>query len=148
MWNNIYVWILCGGTRWLCRKKHLATSWKAAGSNPYAVIGVFHWQNPSGRTMALGSTNPLTEMSTRNIFWGWGGVKAVRCIRLTNLPPSCAECKDALSTSTSWNLQGLSRPVQACPGIAVPLHFRTLLLTLYKLLFSSVWLGRISYLNI
>jgi hypothetical protein len=25
---------------------------------------------PSGRTMALGSTQPLTEMSTRNISWG------------------------------------------------------------------------------
>jgi hypothetical protein len=30
----------------------------------------FHWHNPSGRTMALGSTQPLTEMSTRNISWG------------------------------------------------------------------------------
>jgi len=26
--------------------------------------------NPSDRTMALGSTQPLTEMSTRNISWG------------------------------------------------------------------------------
>ena len=26
--------------------------------------------NPSGRTMALGPTQPLTEMSTRNISWG------------------------------------------------------------------------------
>jgi hypothetical protein len=26
--------------------------------------------NPSGRTMALGSTQALTEMSTRNTFWG------------------------------------------------------------------------------
>jgi hypothetical protein len=25
---------------------------------------------PVGRTMALGSTQPLTEMSTRNISWG------------------------------------------------------------------------------
>jgi hypothetical protein len=25
---------------------------------------------PSGRTKALGSTQPLTEMSTRNISWG------------------------------------------------------------------------------
>jgi hypothetical protein len=33
-----------------------------------------HWNflltNPSGRTMALGLTQPLTEMSTRNISWG------------------------------------------------------------------------------
>ena len=27
----------------------------------------FHRRNPSGRTMALGLTQPLTEMSTRNI---------------------------------------------------------------------------------
>jgi len=31
------------------------------------VIGFFHWHNPSGRTMALGLTQPLTEMNTRNI---------------------------------------------------------------------------------
>jgi hypothetical protein len=29
-----------------------------------------HWHNPVGRTMALGSTQLLTEMSTRNISWG------------------------------------------------------------------------------
>jgi hypothetical protein len=33
-------------------------------------FGIFHRHNPSGRTMALGSTQPLTEMSTRNISWG------------------------------------------------------------------------------
>jgi hypothetical protein len=36
--------------------------------------------------MALGSTQPLTEMSTSCISWGKGG----RCVRLTTLPPSCA----------------------------------------------------------
>jgi hypothetical protein len=30
----------------------------------------FHLLNSSGRTMALESTQPLTEMSTRDIFWG------------------------------------------------------------------------------
>ena len=29
-----------------------------------------HLRNSSGRTMALGLTQPLTEMSTRNISWG------------------------------------------------------------------------------
>ena len=33
-------------------------------------IGIFHRHNPSGRTMALGLTQLLTEMSTRNISWG------------------------------------------------------------------------------
>jgi hypothetical protein len=43
---------------------------KFAGSIPESVIGIFHWHNTSGRTMALGSTEPLKEMSTRNISWG------------------------------------------------------------------------------
>ena len=33
--------------------------------------------------MALGSTQPPTEMITRRISWGKGG----RCVRLTTLPP-------------------------------------------------------------
>jgi hypothetical protein len=43
---------------------------KIAGSSPNGVTGFFLWHNPSGSTMALGSTQPLTEMSTRNISWG------------------------------------------------------------------------------
>jgi hypothetical protein len=31
---------------------------------------------PSGPTVALGSTQPLTEMITRNISWGGGGLNA------------------------------------------------------------------------
>jgi hypothetical protein len=46
-----------------------------------------HWHNPSGHTMALESTQILTEMNTRNISWGKGG----RCLGLTTLPPSCAD---------------------------------------------------------
>ena len=49
---------------------HCATNRKVAGSIPDGVIGIFHWHNPSGRTMALGLTQHLTEMSTRNISWG------------------------------------------------------------------------------
>ena len=30
----------------------------------------WNWHNPSGRTVALGSTQPQTEMSIRNISWG------------------------------------------------------------------------------
>jgi hypothetical protein len=49
---------------------HCAASRKVAGSIPDGVIGIFYLLNPSGRTMALGSTQPLTEMNTRNISWG------------------------------------------------------------------------------
>jgi hypothetical protein len=40
----------------------------------------FHWHNPSGRTMVFGSTEPLLEMSTRNIS---SGDKGDRCVGLT-----------------------------------------------------------------
>ena len=30
----------------------------------------FHWHNLSDHTVALGLTQPLTEMSTTNISWG------------------------------------------------------------------------------
>jgi hypothetical protein len=49
-----------------------ATSRKVAGSIPYRVVGIYHCLNPSGRTMALRSTQPLTEMRTKGISWGGG----------------------------------------------------------------------------
>jgi len=58
------------GTRWRSWLRHCATSRKVAGSIPDGVTEIFHWHNPSGRTMVLGSTQPLTEVSTRNISWG------------------------------------------------------------------------------
>jgi hypothetical protein len=57
--------------------------------------------------MALGVTQPLTEMSTRDIAGSKGG----RYVGLTTLPHSCADCLKNLGASTSWDTQGLSRPV-------------------------------------
>jgi hypothetical protein len=53
-------------------------------------VGIFHCHNPSGRTLALGLTQPLTAMSTRYISWVGG--KAGQCIGLTTLPPSYTNC--------------------------------------------------------
>jgi hypothetical protein len=39
---------------------------------PMRSLDVFNLPNPSSRTMALGSTQPLTEMSTRNLSGGKG----------------------------------------------------------------------------
>jgi hypothetical protein len=47
------------------RLKHYATSRKITGSITDEVSEFFNWPNPSSRTMVLGSTQPLTEMSTR-----------------------------------------------------------------------------------
>ena len=56
--------------------------------------------------MDLGSTQPLTEISTRSIYWGKGG----RCVRLISyhhpVPLSCN-----LGILTSWNLLGHSGTV-------------------------------------
>jgi hypothetical protein len=49
-----------------------ATSRMVPGSIPNEVIGFFNWPNPSSRTTGLGSTKPLTEMSTRNLPVGQG----------------------------------------------------------------------------
>ena len=53
-------------TQWL---RCCATNRKDAGSIPDGVIGIFHGHNSSDRTMTMGSTQLLTEMSTRSIFW-------------------------------------------------------------------------------
>jgi len=66
-----------------------------------------HLHNPSGRNMSLGSTQPLTEMSTRNVYCGVR--RPVR--RADNLTTFMCQLSCNLGASTSWNPQGLSRPV-------------------------------------
>jgi hypothetical protein len=61
--------------------RHCATNRKVASSIPEGITGIFRWHNPSGRTMTLESTHPLTEMSTKYIHRGKGG----RCKEMTNL---------------------------------------------------------------
>ena len=64
--NNI-TYRMGRGTRWRSWLRHCTTSQNVAGSIQDGVIGIFHWHNPSGRTVTLASTQPLTEMSTRSI---------------------------------------------------------------------------------
>jgi hypothetical protein len=56
--------------------------------------------------MALGSTQSLTEMSTRNVSWGKGG----RCVGLITLPLSCADCLEIWEPHPPGTLR-------ACPGM-------------------------------
>jgi hypothetical protein len=53
-------------------QRQYATSQNVAGSIPDEVIGFFNLPNPSSRTIALGSTQLLTEMSTKNLPGGKG----------------------------------------------------------------------------
>jgi hypothetical protein len=75
--------------QWL---RHCATNRKIAGSIPDGVTGFFHWYNPSGHTVALRSTQPLT----------------------------CHLHVPIVLKSGSLNLLEPSGPVTACNGIALP----------------------------
>jgi len=75
-------------------------------SIPGGVTGFFSDIFPSDHTMALGSTQPLVKMSTRNMPGGKGG----RCVRLTTSPPSRAECHEIWESKppgTLWLKPGL-----------------------------------------
>jgi hypothetical protein len=78
------------------------------------------WHNHSGCTMVLGSTQPLTEMSTRNISWGVMAACAQSWPYHLHVPN--------VLKSESLNLLGPSEPVQGL----IHLLARTLALLLYR----------------
>ena len=63
--QNLYSYL--DGESWL---SHCVTSRRSRVQFPVVSFGIFHWHNPSGRTMALGMIQHLTEMSIRIFFWG------------------------------------------------------------------------------
>ena len=90
-------------TQWL---RCCATNRKVAGSIPAGLIGNFHWGQLSLYQKWVPGTFP--------------GGKGGRCVRLTNLPLSCAV------VMKSGNLKFLeySGPFQAYNGTALPLPHR------------------------
>jgi hypothetical protein len=80
---------------------------KFASWIPDKVIGIFNLHNTSGRILAPGSTQSVTELSSRNIFGRGGGD---RCLGLTNLPPSYLDCLEI------WEPQ-LSTDLRVCPAL-------------------------------
>jgi hypothetical protein len=93
---------------------HYATSQQVAGWIPGEVIGFFNLPNPFSHTMVLGSTQPLTEMSTRNFPGGkeWPAHKA------DNLN---AICEPLSIKYGSLNVSQSHGPPQAVTGIDLPL---------------------------
>jgi hypothetical protein len=78
-----------------------------AGRSPVRVPGemdFFNLLNPFLRSMALGSTQLLTEMSTRN----FPGRKKRPARKADNLAPSVSRMSEDVEASTSRNPQGLT----------------------------------------
>jgi hypothetical protein len=71
---------------------------------PDESITFFSWPNPFRRTMSLGSTQPLTEMS----IWNLPGNKGGRRVRLTTSPCLLwVDCLENVVATTSHNPMGL-----------------------------------------
>ena len=72
------------------------------------VTGIFQWLNPSGRIVALGSTQPLNRNEYQESFLG---VKDGRCVELTTLPHSCADFLEILEPQLPGTPRVCPRPV-------------------------------------
>jgi len=93
-----------------------AISRKVAGSIPGGTIRISNWINPSGRTLALESIQPLTEKSTWSISW------EVKVACAYGWQPYHLHVPIVLK-SGSFNFLDPSGPVQVCNGIALPIPF-------------------------
>jgi hypothetical protein len=89
------------------KRKSLPIRWNVAGSTPDEVAGCFHWPNHSNRTMGLGLTQSLTEMSTRNL----PGRKE-RSARKVDLMAICESAAQKIVEVSTSRLRPL-RPVAA-----------------------------------
>jgi len=94
-----------GSTRWRSWLRHCATSWKLAVLISDGTNGIFHGHSLSGRTMALGLTQTLIEISTRIFLGGKGD----RCVGLATLPYTCDDCLEIGEPHSAGTLS-------ACPG--------------------------------
>jgi hypothetical protein len=71
------------------------------------VIGIFRWHNPSGRTMALESNQPLTEISTINNSWKVNAADAYDWQLYQLHVPAVLKFWETHTPGTLWLLKGL-----------------------------------------
>jgi hypothetical protein len=102
--SNILDLSYIGWRSWL---RHCTASRKVAGSIPDGVTGIFQWLDHSCSTMAMVSTQVSKRNEYQETFLGG---KSGRCVGLTTLLPSSANCLEILEPQPP----GAPR---ACPGL-------------------------------
>ena len=81
---------------------------------PLTSLEFFYVHNPSGRTVALGA-DPVSNTNVYEEYFLWG--KGGRCVGLTTLPPSCADCLEIWypqPPGTLWPAGSLYRDCFTC----------------------------------
>jgi hypothetical protein len=79
---------------------------QAERSRVRVPMDFFNLLNPSSRTMALGSTQPLTKMSTRNL----PGSKGRPARKADNLTAICGTLNISQPYGPSWPVTGTALP--------------------------------------
>ena len=100
---NLYCTDQKWGLWWRSWLMHCATSQKVVGSIPDGVIGIFHltrsfWPHHGPGVDSASNRNEYQEY----FLGGKGG----RCVGLTTLPPSCADCLEIWEPQPPGTLRG------------------------------------------
>jgi hypothetical protein len=78
IWVILWRWKKFWGTAVAQYSRCCATNWKVAGSVPDDITWIFHWHNPSDRTMALGSTQKWVKAIPLQACCGPEGSRKLR----------------------------------------------------------------------